>query len=185
MPPKTTKAPTSPVAASLLRAEALEHDLDARILQAEQRLIAREENLRRGAAFLGERVRHFWQPRRLMKPVLLAGGVAIAMAMVWLWRAKPKAPEIATPSKAPTARAKAQAPKRWLGPLGLIWLLIPMAWRQALPSLLFHWALRVGRSWVESRWRRSAPAGRAAAARGAVRAPGFGADVGGAADSAP
>ncbi len=45
-------ATTSPLPASLLRAESDDHSLDARILRTEQRLIAREENLRRGVSTL-------------------------------------------------------------------------------------------------------------------------------------
>jgi hypothetical protein len=47
---------TSPLPASLLRAEARQHDLDARIEQAELRLIAREEGLRRRIGALGQQV---------------------------------------------------------------------------------------------------------------------------------
>ena len=81
----TTTAPmtapiTAPIPASLKRAEAEDDDLDSRILQTEQRLIAREENLRRRLSAFGSRVKEVTQPKRLIAPVL---GAALAGSSLW------------------------------------------------------------------------------------------------------
>lgn len=135
---------TSPVPASLLRAEARQHDLDARILQAEQRLIAREEGLRRRAGALGQRVALAWQPRRLLTPLLVVGGVT---TLVWLWSRRP----------APAARLASNPTQpgmpggdgdsgsaHWVHWLPMLWPLMPTRWRARVPHSLRLLARHLG-----------------------------------------
>lgn len=134
-----TAPKTPPLPASLLRAEAEQRDLDARILQAEQRLIAREENLRRRVNHIGERLREAWRPQRLVLP--LAGGAAALAGLLWLVRGRAAAP-----------RAEARAAERpqmgghahWISLLGMAWPLLPAAWRARVPPSLVQLATAVG-----------------------------------------
>jgi hypothetical protein len=128
-----------------LRAEANEHDLDARIQQAEQRLIAREENLRRRASALGQRVADAWQPRKLVAPLLVVGGVT---TLGWLWQRRPAAPAHAAPA-APRAAAQHDAGAgggggTWVHLLPLLWPLLPLAWRAQVPPSVHKMAVRMG-----------------------------------------
>lgn len=120
-------APLPPLPASLSHAERVDPgDIDARILQVEQRLIAREENLRRGVAAFGEQLGETLKPRRLIKPALIAAGVAALL----LWRPARTA-AAATVAAAP-ARASAMAGLRglpWMRLIGLALPLLPPQWR--------------------------------------------------------
>jgi hypothetical protein len=70
MPPSP---PTEPTPAAL----------EERIRQVELRLIAREERLWRGVAEVKTRARDALQPRRLLKPLAVAGAVVLAGAAAW------------------------------------------------------------------------------------------------------
>ena len=65
------------------RTETTPASLDNRIHQVELRLIAREERLRRGVTELQVRARESLQPRRLLRPLAMLGGVGLAGAAVW------------------------------------------------------------------------------------------------------
>jgi apolipoprotein D and lipocalin family protein len=118
-----------PLPASLSRADGLPPgDIDARILQVEQRLIAREENLRRGATAFSAQLGDTLKPRRLLKPALITAGVAALL----LWR--PARTAAATAAAAP-ARASAATGLRgvpWVRLLGLAWPLLPAHWRHRI-----------------------------------------------------
>jgi len=61
--------------------------LEDRILQAELRLIAREHRLWRGVSEIQARARASLQPRRLLRPLAIAGGVGlVGVATWWLFR---------------------------------------------------------------------------------------------------
>jgi apolipoprotein D and lipocalin family protein len=98
-------------------------DLDVRIAQVEQRLIAREAALRDGAVRLSRDLRHRLRPHKLLVPV---GAGLLAVAAVWtLWR---------RPAAA-AANTAAAPPRRlpWMQWIGL-----------ALPFLPAHWRSRLG-----------------------------------------
>jgi hypothetical protein len=132
---------TSPLPASLLRAEARQHDLDARIQQAEQRLIAREEGLRRRAGALGKRVALAWQPSKLLAPLLVVGGVT---TLGWLWSRRPAPAAGFAPSPARPSPAQPSAPAggadsgagHWVHWLPMLWPLLPPRWRESMPASL-------------------------------------------------
>jgi apolipoprotein D and lipocalin family protein len=117
-----------PLPASLSRADGLPPgDIDARILQVEQRLIAREENLRRGATAFSAQLGDTLKPRRLLKPALITAGVAALL----LWRpARTAAATAAAPARASAAAGLRGVP--WVRLLGLAWPLLPAHWRHRI-----------------------------------------------------
>jgi hypothetical protein len=135
---------TSPLPASLLRAEARQHDLDARIEQAEQRLIAREEGLRRRVGALGQRVAQAWQPRKLVTPLLVAGAVT---ALGWLWSRRPAS--VNGSAQAPTQpgaveRGAGSGSAHWVRWLPMLRPLLPPSWRTSVPAPLRQLARGMG-----------------------------------------
>lgn len=124
----TTTAPVAPpMAASLKRSEAEDDDLDSRIRQTEQRLIAREENLRRRLSAFGGRVKEFAQPKRLVAPAL---GAALAGTSLW-WLLRGKSASGAATS-VPSGAAEAR-PRRselpWVNMIAFVWPMLPAHWR--------------------------------------------------------
>lgn len=118
---------TAPLPASLRHRERTAHDLDDRIRQAEERLIAREENLHRRVGQLLGRTKSAFSPQRLLAPVL---GVGTALGMLW-WtfrggRARPR-PPAAAGGHAASPLARGEVP--WVRLVGLAWPLLPLAWR--------------------------------------------------------
>lgn len=97
-----------------------EPDIDARILDVEHRLMAREARLHAGVEGLTGQLRHRLQPRKLLLPV---GGALLAVAALLALRRRPHA-EPATPR--PTGALR-NIP--WLRLLGLAWPLLPERWR--------------------------------------------------------
>ena len=104
-------------------------DLDARIEQLEQRLIAREAWVRSTARSLGQRAQHAVTPTPWLLP--LVGGAAV----LWLgwrwWRRRTPAPQAvaALPVDAPLHRPDGFAALPWAGLVALAWPLLPIAWR--------------------------------------------------------
>lgn len=98
-----------------------EDDLETRILHAEQRLVAREETLRRGVVRLGTDLRHKLRPHKLLLPV--GAGLLAAAAVLTLWR-RPAAP--ASHGSAATRRLP------WMQWLALALPLLPPQWRSRL-----------------------------------------------------
>jgi len=122
-------ATVAPVPASLKRSQAEDDDLDSRIRQTEQRLVLREENLRRRLALFSARVKDAAQPKRLLVPALGAG--LAGAALWWMWRGKSPAPRVAA---AGYGSGGAQAPARraelpWLRMAAFVWPLLPEHWR--------------------------------------------------------
>lgn len=144
-------APTSPQPAPPRRTEVVTLDLDARILRAEQRLVAREESLRRRANELGARVREAWQPGRLLWP-LTGAGLAL-VALKWLGRGRAPAPR----AEAPPPRAREGGP-HWVSLLGILWPLLPSSWRARVPPSVVNLATGVGLPLLETLLQRRAPA---------------------------
>jgi hypothetical protein len=148
-------APTSPLPASLPRTEAEDGDLDARILRVEQRLIAREENLRRRWDATRQRVRRSWKPGRLLLPLGLGVGLSLGL-LGWLRRGRPAAPgAAAAPTPPQQAAASGPGGLPWLHLLGLAWPLTPVAWRQRVSPATLKLVLEVGlplaETWLRAR----------------------------------
>lgn len=120
---------TAPLPASLSRIEN-DGDIDAHILRIEQRLIARQDNLRRGVGALTGQLRQMLQPRRLLVP---AGGVLLGVAaLLSLWR-RPHVATAVPASSAATAPAAGPAVDiPWVRLLGLAWPLVPARWRERI-----------------------------------------------------
>ncbi|MEO6276499.1 hypothetical protein [Roseateles sp.] len=107
-------------------------DIDARILRVEQRLMAREERLRRGANRFGRQLDEAMQPRRFIKPALIAAGAAALL----LWRR----PARIAAGTAPVVAAAAAKPAVFALLAGLPWSrLVHMAW----PMLPERWRRQV------------------------------------------
>lgn len=131
---------TSPLPANTLRAEAKHGDLDARILQAEQRLIEREENLHRSIHALGLRVRQSLQPRRLLLPA-----VGVIVGILWLNRQRRRAAAQAQRATAAAARPRGHSRAGiWIPMVGLVWPMLPAAWRARVPPTLANLMLGTG-----------------------------------------
>jgi len=111
-------------------------DIDVRIVQAEQRLVAREEHLRRGVTAFNRQLGAAWQPRRLLKPALIA---AAGVGLVLLLRRR--APRhAAAPSAVASAASAATRPAvfallsalPWTRVVGLAWPHVPERWRRGI-----------------------------------------------------
>lgn len=128
-----------PPPASLQRRELGESGLDARIRQVEQRLILREENLRRGAGAWLASLRDTLQPRRLWKPVL-GGALAVmlaGLALGLLWRRLPAGRRHAFDGREAEHHDRRhrgdEHPARralpWAHMVGVVWPMLPARWR--------------------------------------------------------
>jgi apolipoprotein D and lipocalin family protein len=154
-------APTTPLPASLLRAESRKAGLDDRILQAEQRLIAREENLRRRVGAIGTRLRETLQPKRLLAPV--AGGVLALAGLWWVGRRRGDAPEsqASGPRAADAAQGSSSPGGAWSGRvpwvqlLGFAFPLLPAAWRARVNPATVNTVMTVGLPLIERLFARS------------------------------
>ena len=106
-------------------------DLREQIEQAERRLVAREQRLRRGVAAITSRVRQNLQPRRLVWPI---AAVAAAGAAAW-WLLPSRASRPAGASRVTSGRLAAMTQRAvqgaggWVRLLGLAWPLLPAHWR--------------------------------------------------------
>lgn len=125
-------AQLSPLPATLSRVEA-EADIDARILQAERRLIAREENVRRGVTAFGRQVHEATRPSRLLQPALLTAAVAV---IVLGWPSRKAAPARSSQQQPGTAAAAVARPALFVLLAGIPWTrLLSHAW----PLLSGRW----------------------------------------------
>ncbi|MBW8846736.1 MAG: lipocalin family protein [Burkholderiales bacterium] len=116
--------------ASLARTEAdLAHDIDARILHAEQRLMAREERLRVGMQVLTRDLRRRLRPRRWLAPA--GSAVLVAAALASLLKRPPRgAGNEAQPQ--PGAGLGALRDLPWPYLFRLAWPLLPGRWRERM-----------------------------------------------------
>ncbi|MFG6432193.1 hypothetical protein [Roseateles sp. LYH14W] len=121
-PPRTDAAPAA--------------DIDARILQAEQRLLAREARLRRGVTSFSHQLGATMQPRRLLKPALIAAaGLGLLMML------RRRAPRHAAPAGAVASAASAATRPAvfallsalpWTRVVGMAWPHVPERWRRGI-----------------------------------------------------
>jgi hypothetical protein len=109
-------------------------DLDGRIMQVEQRLIAREECLRLGIDAAALRVRVAARPWRRALPVI--GLLLGASFLVGLWRRRrPQAPATALPDRrhhGGADDARRGAGFRWAHLVATGWTLLPATWRSRI-----------------------------------------------------
>ncbi len=121
-------------------------ELDARIEQAEQRLLAREARVRLQWHALRGRARRAAQPWRLAGPVL---GVALGMLAPWWVRRALRGQR--------TARAAQPGPglPNWVQWIALAWPLLPVRWRAhvspATVGTLATLGLSLARRWFSPR----------------------------------
>lgn len=102
-------------------------DIDARILLVEQRLLSRQARLREGATALSEHVSDALQPRRFIKPGLIAAAVA---ALVLL---RPRRAVAAQAIGGGNGLRSTLRGLPWVRLLGLAWPLLPARWRGRVP----------------------------------------------------
>lgn len=157
-------APLPPLPASLSRADgAPPQDLDAQILRVEQRLIAREENLRRGVHAFGEQLGDALQPRRLLKPALIAAGVVAGAAML-LRRPRHAAQAHDEPPPRSFAGSATASPGSrlgglpWVQLLGIAWPMLPARWRHRINPVTASTLITLGLPMLETLLARRRPA---------------------------
>jgi apolipoprotein D and lipocalin family protein len=141
--------PPPPLPASLPRAEAPPPvDLDDRILEVEQRLIAREAQLRRGVAALGQQLHTALQPRRLVRPAMVAAlALGLLLGRPWRRRGAPAPAQPQPHGAAPVVRPALialLAGLPWARLLGQAWPLLPARWRGRVSPATAASVLRMG-----------------------------------------
>lgn len=122
---------TAQTLASRSLPDAEDQDLDTRILQVEQRLIAREESLRVGVACLGQRVRQKLHVGRHALPTIGLSVVVAALGAVVWWKWSRASRPAANPQRSHSAPAGSGRPGElpWVRLVALAWPMLPAAWR--------------------------------------------------------
>jgi apolipoprotein D and lipocalin family protein len=123
--------------------------LEARILHAEQRLVAREQRMQQRLHSLGARAQAGLQPRRLAKPVL--GGLAAVAGLWWLLRGRPGAAAQRQAAAAVDGHSSVDEPVPgagldlpWASLLGMAWPLLPARLRARLSPATVNLVLSLG-----------------------------------------
>jgi len=130
-----------------LRTEAQKLTLEDRIKQVELRLMAREERLWTGASAIRARVKQALQPRRVLKPLAMAGGlVLVAGSAWWVLRRRGRGSRVrvshsleqgfGSPWRARVVAAVGvMTVVPWAAVFNLLWPLLPMRFKkQATPG---------------------------------------------------
>lgn len=117
-----------------------EPDIDARILDVEKRLMAREARLGAGAHDLADRLRQTLQPAKLLLP---AGAVLLGVAALLSLRRRPRA------ASAPWILAGVLPDLSWVRLLGLAWPLLPENWRNRVSPTTASSVVTLGLPLVE------------------------------------
>ncbi|MGQ3051533.1 MAG: lipocalin family protein [Roseateles sp.] len=135
-----------PWPASLSHAEAA-GDIDEQIRLIEHRLIAREENLRRGVADFSGQLRETLSPRRLLVPV--GGALLGVVALASLWRRpRPQPVAVHLPPEAPSGSLPPHIP--WMQLLGLAWPMLPERWRHRVNPATVSSLVVLGQPLIDS-----------------------------------
>ncbi len=155
-------AQTSTRPASPQRAEPDDADLDARIVLAEQRLMLREDGLRRRVDDLTQRAKSALQPRRLLGPAL--GSAAAGVGLAWLWRGRTAAPRsragLSVQDGGGTAAAGGSARHGevpWVRLVGFVWPLLPATWRSRVSPNTVNMVMALGLPMAEALFTRPPP----------------------------
>jgi len=151
-------APLAPVPRSMAAAKSADADLDTQILHIEQRLILREENMRRSARHLTTRVQHALRPARMLWPLAgTAAAVAAGFGLYMLWRGRSgPAPSASGPS-APQLAAESSA-MSWVRLIPLAWPLLPKGWRARVSPATASAVMSLGLPILEGLLSRGRPA---------------------------
>lgn len=120
-------------------------ELDACILQAEQRLMAREQRLRRGIDAIDSRLRQ----------ALPSIGLAAAMSLLggWWWQRRGASRRRAAPVAGSTDQAAAKADGGgipWVNLVALGWPLLPAAWRARISPATASTLVAIGLPMVQA-----------------------------------
>jgi len=138
------KAPLAPVPRSLAATKSVEADLDTQILHIEQRLILREENMRRKARQLSSRVNHALRPARMLWPLAgMAAAAAAGFGLYMLWRGRRDPAPPASGPAGPELAAENSAIS-WVRLLPLAWPLLPQRWRARVSPTTASAAMSIG-----------------------------------------
>jgi hypothetical protein len=127
-------------------------DLETRIAQAEERLLARDQRVRTSLVAVRQRAQRLWQPWRLVYAV--GGGLVALGGVWWLWRRRRGSGDaLAGRADGVTAHRASKldhflnlrssprdlslprsngvpAALPWFGFVGILWPLLPRAWRR-------------------------------------------------------
>jgi len=119
-------------------------DLDTQILHIEQRLILREENMRRKARQLSTRVNHALRPARMLWPLAgMAAAAAAGFGLYMLWRGRRDPAPPASGPAGPGLAAESSA-MSWVRLLPLAWPLLPQRWRARVSPTTASAAMSIG-----------------------------------------
>jgi len=150
-PSSTAAVSVDPAAAASPAEKAAMVDLREQIEQAERRLVAREQRLRRGISAIGARVRQNLQPRRLVWP--LAAMAAAGAAVWWLLPSRAVRPagasRVAGGGLAALTQRTVQGAGGWVRLLGLAWPLLPAQWRARVSPVTASAVMSVGMPLIE------------------------------------
>lgn len=130
----------------------LHADIDARILAAEHRLVARQQRLGCGMAAVHQQLQAVMRPQRLVRPVLfvMAG---VAVATWWLAHRRPRSgAQVAcapAPAVARPALAALLAGLPWSRWVAQAWPLLPARLRAHVSPAALGGALKLGLPLVE------------------------------------
>ena len=119
-------------------------DLDLQILQVEQRLIQREQNMRHNTLQLSRRVNHALRPARMLWPIAgMAAAVAAGFGLYMLWRGR-KEPAPAASSMSRPEPAAESPYLSWVRWIPLAWPLLPQRWRARVNPATASAAMSIG-----------------------------------------
>jgi len=96
-------------------------DLDARIRQIEQRIVARREHLFAEAREASDRVQHALRPRRILPPLL---ATTLAAAALWSLLRRDRRDSGSGPAVADSRAHSAQPPNGWMRLVDIGWPLV-------------------------------------------------------------
>jgi len=133
----------------LAATKSVDADLDTQILHIEQRLILREENMRRKARQLSTRVNHALRPARMLWPLAgMAAAAAAGFGLYMLWRGRRDPPPPASGPPGPELAAESSAIS-WVRLLPLAWPLLPQRWRARVSPTTASAAMSIGLPMLE------------------------------------
>jgi TRAP-type C4-dicarboxylate transport system permease small subunit len=129
MTPDTPPAPQPMRPSAPTALPVVDLDLDTRIDQLEQRLVAREAWIRSTADSLRQSTRLAVTPRPWALP-LVGAGMVVWLGWRWWHRRGPARPaSVGVPATASGRHVPGRADLPWAGLMALAWPLVPASWR--------------------------------------------------------